>query len=187
MLADLLDWIQSMAGPQGLVILVISILCGLVLALASGRKRPGPSGSRGLDAVRSTEVKLSTAPIWNASESRVLLALEELARSVDPELRVMAQVGVAGVIAISGPQGPRQSAFNAVRAKRFDFVIADPSGQPLVAVEYQGAGHRDSNGRDEVKRIVCDRADLPLIEIDHREGRGQAMTRIREAISRSRG
>lgn len=57
---------------------------------------------------------------------------------------------------------------------RVDFVVCDPEGKPIFAVEYQGGYHKshDQIGKDKFKRIILNEVGLPLREITHKDLQG---------------
>lgn len=70
--------------------------------------------------------------------------------------------------AVPWRQKQANNAHRAINTKRCDFIIADRNGNPVTAIEFQGAGHNIGNTaerRDEIKRIALERAGIPLLEI----------------------
>lgn len=58
-------------------------------------------------------------------------------------------------------------AFRAINSKRTDFLVVDPSGYPVIAIEYQGKGHYQANAiyRDTIKREVLRKSGIHYHEI----------------------
>jgi hypothetical protein len=58
-------------------------------------------------------------------------------------------------------------AYRSINSKRIDFVVINRSGIPVLAIEYQGAGHYHSRSfmQDAVKREALRKADVPFIEV----------------------
>lgn len=59
-------------------------------------------------------------------------------------------------------------AFSSYNSKRVDFLLIDHSGKPRCVIEYHGSGHylsQSANERMQVKKLVLEKAKIPLIEI----------------------
>jgi hypothetical protein len=122
-----------------------------------------------LDAI--AKVNFERQKLLNASEYRVLTALEETVRELGLGHRVMAQTSVGELLRPkpgSGDWKKRKDAYASINSKRFDFAVVDRWGMLSLAVEYQGEGHHHEKAfmRDAVKREVCRRAGVPFLEVE---------------------
>lgn len=86
------------------------------------------------------------------------------------DCRVLVKVRVADVLRIEGVQdkSKRQSAFNRIAAKHFDFVLCNPDTlAPIAAIELDDRSHRRTSRqhRDTFLDKACETAGLPLIRI----------------------
>ena len=91
-----------------------------------------------------------------------------LEQAVGDRYRVLAMVRVADVVKPERnlAQAARQSAFNRISSKHFDFLICEHSSLRIVAaVELDDASHRapKRRKRDDLLERACDNAGLPLI------------------------
>lgn len=174
---------------------LLALALALLLAAAALRALLRLARPRtGLSAVTARGVRWRARPLLNRSERIVFAAAEAAARSADPSWRVFAQVSLGEVIAVDrdggGGAGPeaRRAAFRWVNSKRLDMLVADADGWPLLAVEYQGAGHfqgADWRDRDATKRAALAAAGVPLLEV--RAGEERNPRRLEEAILRALG
>ncbi len=57
--------------------------------------------------------------------------------------------------------------FSSINSKRLDIGVIDRTGNLILAIEYNGGGHYQANaaGRDAVKRLALNKAQVPLIEV----------------------
>ncbi|GMG82177.1 hypothetical protein LNKW23_13900 [Paralimibaculum aggregatum] len=157
-----------LAGLQGLLwpLLLAAAALAAVRLLRAARRPAEP--------IADPAVTVTPAPIWNRSEGRLrgdLLRLLEETGAAGRGASLHAQVALGAVFGTDGPAPASLAAFRSIAAKRFDFLVVDAAGRPLVAVEFHGAGHRGNGhaSRDRIKRTACRRAGLALVEIDHRE------------------
>lgn len=84
--------------------------------------------------------------------------------------RLFAQVAYGAFLEVMAREDRKDmadAAYHAVHRKVADFVLIDRFGQPIAVIEYQGEGHYHGNAhaRDQAKRIACQKAGLPFIEI----------------------
>ena len=98
-----------------------------------------------------------------------------LEQAVGNSFRIFAKVRVADVLAPKKglEPGDRQSAFNKIRAKHFDFVLCDPASLDIRAVvELNDKSHQQSqrSDRDEFLRSACGFAQIPMIEVAAKRG-----------------
>lgn len=93
-----------------------------------------------------------------------------LSQAAGDEWRVFAKVRIADVLtpAKSTSRSRWQSAFNAISAKHFDFLLCDPADcKPKLAVELDDKSH-DRGGRRRRDRLIeaaCASAGLPLLRV----------------------
>jgi hypothetical protein len=104
----------------------------------------------------------STTPIMRKGEYGVFKLAEIEARSRGTRYRVFAQTALGEVI-----ESADRDAHAAINSKRVDVLIIGHTGLPLVAIEYQGAGHHQNNAaaRDAVKREALRKAGVAFLEI----------------------
>ncbi|MXV36725.1 MULTISPECIES: DUF2726 domain-containing protein [unclassified Saccharibacter] len=60
-------------------------------------------------------------------------------------------------------------AFHSYSSKRVDFLLIDKSGQPKLAIEYNGSGHDlddMAEARMTVKKRALRKAGIPVLEIE---------------------
>jgi hypothetical protein len=93
-----------------------------------------------------------------------------LAQATGEEWRVFAKVRIADVLTPQkGMSRSRwQSAFNAISAKHFDFLLCNPGDcSPKLAVELDDSSHQRSvrKKRDRLVDAACESAGLPLLRI----------------------
>ena len=88
----------------------------------------------------------------------------------------------------TGTQKQRWQAYKAINSKRLDFLVIDPYGYPVLAVEYQGAGHYQGNAieRDAVKRAALEKASIPFIEVPAQYDQEEIEQHIRTILQASR-
>jgi hypothetical protein len=108
--------------------------------------------------------------LLNKSEYGVLLILEAAARDANKGLRVMAQTSMGELVRTKDHSASLEEcdrAYRSINSKRLDFVVIDPYGLPVLAIEYQGTGHYQSNAfmRDAVKREVLRKANIRFLEV----------------------
>jgi hypothetical protein len=112
------------------------------------------------------EARFEKQRILSKSEARVFFAAEQVIREAGLPWRLMAQVSLGEVLS-----SPDARAFGAINSKRVDLLVITNGGEPIAAIEYQGAGHYQGSApaRDAVKREALRRAGVRFIEItdDH--------------------
>lgn len=130
---------------------------------------------------------LRAAPPVNKEAVRVLYALEEWIRFNQPTWRVSFEVGMGAFI--KTPYDPENrllaAAFSSYNSKRVDFLVIDQRGLPKFVIEYHGTGHDlsdDAADRMGVKRLVLQRANIPLIEISANTKKFEILNIICETI-----
>ncbi|MGE9516410.1 MAG: DUF2726 domain-containing protein [Solitalea-like symbiont of Tyrophagus putrescentiae] len=92
--------------------------------------------------------------------------------NIPHKYRVLAEVPLIACIKLNkdyGTKDARTKATHSYSAKRIDFLIIDPYGSPILAVEYNGSGHSlgsSSQIRDLIKEKVLKAVNLKLYVID---------------------
>jgi hypothetical protein len=129
-----------------------------------------------LDRVLSTGADLApkfgwrTKSLMNKPESALFYELDRIVKRSNSNHRLTTQVAFGAFVEATARADFEQiktDAFFSVQRKVADFLIIDRYGKPVMVIEYQGDGHyqRNAHARDHVKRIVCQMARLPFIEV----------------------
>ncbi len=173
------------------------LLLGLALRLFADRFGAGPArrgagaedagGGGALAAISDPGLRVRPQPVWNAAEAQLFRELRCLvieSGGAAEGMTVHAQASLGAVFALSGPERLRFRAFRSLVPKRFDFLVVDAAGAPVLAVEYHGPGHvsRDWQRRDAIKRTICARASLPLVVVHHRADRQAALDEVMDLL-----
>lgn len=113
----------------------------------------------------------SIGPV-NSEAVRILYIIEEWIKRFQPRWRVAFEVSMGSFIKTDyKPEDPLyKRAFNSYSGKRVDFLLIDRFGKPVLVVEYHGSGHYlsdDAEERMEVKRLVLQKVQIPLLEIPY--------------------
>ncbi|TVQ29411.1 MAG: DUF2726 domain-containing protein [Wenzhouxiangella sp.] len=108
-----------------------------------------------------------------------------LTQAAGEDWRVFAKVRIADVLTPQkGLSRSRwQSAFNAISAKHFDFVLCDPADCAVkLAVELDDKSHAKANRRkrDRLVEAACESGGLPLLRV--RAARAYQIAEIRNQI-----
>lgn len=105
----------------------------------------------------------SKRPLMNRSEYKLFRKLENYLEKLPQgkRVRLFSQVAMGEFISSESDE-----AFRLVNGKRVDFVIVDFSGEAIIVIEYQGAGHYQENAieRDAIKREACRKAGIEFLE-----------------------
>lgn len=172
------------------VALVVALQIAVTLLTRKRPSRKSSSGKRSratsvvnpkdqLEAVN--KVAFRARPLLNASERRVLSVIDEAIAS-QPGLRVMAQASMGEIVEVTpeGLEADRDAGFRSINSKRVDFAIVDEGLNPVLIVEYQGAGHARGNAdlRDKVKRAAFESAGISLLEIDAKDSPSLMRTKL---------
>lgn len=133
------------------------------------------------------ECSLKAVPPVNREAVRVLYAIDEWIKNMQPDWRFAFEVAMGGFIKTPyAPDDPRQKrAFNSYSGKRVDFLLINRRGQPVLVVEYNGSGHDlsgDADARMEVKRLALQKAGIPLLEIPERMGKPDIFAALSEKV-----
>ncbi|MBP2311240.1 DUF2726 domain-containing protein [Azospirillum soli] len=126
-----------------------------------------------------TQADFRKKNLMNKAEYRVFRVIEDLIKTSNRGVRLFAQTSLGEVIGSDD-----QKAFECVNSKRVDFLIIDPYGQPLVAIEYQGSGHYRGNAvtRDAVKKEALRRASVAYLEIPDGDDDESIRRKVRDAL-----
>ncbi len=110
-----------------------------------------------------SNAKYFKCPLMNRSEYKLFRKLEKhLEKSHKGQIfRLFSQVAMGEFI-----KSESDDAFRLINGKRVDFVIVGSSGEAVVVIEYQGAGHYQDNAieRDAIKREACRKAGIEFLE-----------------------
>jgi Protein of unknown function (DUF2726) len=111
--------------------------------------------------------KFEKRRLLSRSEARVLYAVEREINTAGLKWRVMAQVSLGEVLS-----SPDARAYSAINSKRVDLLIVSRSGDPIVAIEYQGHGHYQGTAaaRDAVKKEALRKAGVRYIAVTPESG-----------------
>ena len=116
--------------------------------------------------------------------------LEELVKRHRPSWRVFAEVNMGAFLFVD-PQSNankyiRKEAFASINSKRVDFLVIDGTGNPVIAVEYNGTGHAidplAASMRDEVKLSALTQAGIHLLTLDNIDATEVTKHKIIEAL-----
>lgn len=124
--------------------------------------------------------------------------IEDCVKKNFPGHRVLAEVGMGAFMKTPksddfGKQKNYDNAFGSINSKRVDFLIIDHLGKPVLAVEYQGAGHfgntaesrKNAQERDRVKKLALEKAKIVLLEIECDTPTAQVNAMIKHALKRA--
>lgn len=124
-----------------------------------------------IDAV--SRCAFESVPLLNREEARLLPLLETTVREAGDGHRLMVQTSLGELIRPSQTQGTtedRRRGFASINSKRLDFAIINRFGYLVLAIEYQGSGHFQTQSfmRDAVKREALRKAGIAMLEIPTR-------------------
>ncbi len=117
--------------------------------------------------------------LLNRSEYETFRVIEAEITAARCGYRVFAQTSLGEVLT-----SPDDNAFYSINAKRVDILIVDQGGWPVVAVEYQGAGHYQGTAaaRDAIKKEALRKAGVGYVEILEDDTAEQIRSRVREQL-----
>jgi hypothetical protein len=203
-------WLLSRPPGEVFAYLLIVMLAASILLLGNGRRwrrarrsRRPAWGSRNVrkfavvqpdlrdprDQMRAiARADFEPRRLLNKSEYGVLLILEAAAREAQKGLRVMAQTSMGELVRTrvhSASQEECDRAYRSINSKRLDFVVIDPYGLPVLAIEYQGSGHYQASAfmRDAVKREVLRKANIRLLEVPADYNRAELTQHLRTLLA----
>jgi hypothetical protein len=115
--------------------------------------------------------------LMNASEHRVFMIVERTLTECARGHRLFAQTSLGEVLESA-------DAHHTINAKRVDMLVVDQGGWPVLAIEYQGAGHYQGNAaaRDAIKKEALRRADVRYVEITADDTDNRVRVRVREGL-----
>ncbi len=105
--------------------------------------------------------------LLSKTEAQVMYAAENAIREAKLGWRVMAQVSLGEVLSSKDKR-----AYSAINSKRVDLLVVSRSGEPIVAIEYQGGGHYQGSAaaRDAVKKEALRKAGIRYHEVTPEHG-----------------
>lgn len=117
--------------------------------------------------------------LLNTSEYRVFKIIEEEIVSTRQGFRVFAQTPLGEIL-----ESPDPDAFRSINSKRVDILVVDSRGWPVLAVEYQGAGHYQGTAaaRDAIKKEALRKAGVGYLEVDESDIEDQIRSRLRHQL-----
>lgn len=144
-------------------------------------RAPLKDGGQQLSAVLAASFQKQR--VMNRSEFNVFKVIEEDVISARKGYRVFAQVNLGEIMQSVNDDADR-SAFRSINSKRVDMLIADQGGWPVLAIEYQGAGHYqdDAAMRDAVKKNALNKAGVGYLEIFPSDSPQDIRDRVREHL-----
>jgi Protein of unknown function (DUF2726). len=150
-------------------------------SLKSAPVRDGDA-ERQLAAIKGVSFKAK--PLMNEGEYWAFKQLEDGPVKSRPGLRLFAQVSLGEVLRADD----NDAAFLAINAKRVDALIVDSDGTPLLASEFQGAGHYQGDAviRDATKKEALRSAGIEYLEIFPGDESIHIHNRALELIDRAR-
>ena len=121
-------------------------------------------------------------PLFTAAEISFLGALEQ---AVGNEYRVFGKVRVVDVVSVGNTKdrSARQSAFNRISSKHFDFLVCTQDDISIkAAIELNDKSHESRKGRERDRLLteVCESASLPLLFV--RAQHSYSVAELREKV-----
>jgi hypothetical protein len=82
-------------------------------------------------------------------------------------------------------QSSSENAFRSINSKRVDALVVDRGGRPVLAVEYQGAGHYQGTApaRDAIKKEALRKAGVGYLEVHYTDDFSLVRLRIKELLA----
>jgi hypothetical protein len=120
-----------------------------------------------------------TRRVMNSGEYHVFRLVEDVTFSLRRGHRVFAQTSLGAVL-----ESPNENAFRSINSKRVDALVVDKGGRPVLAVEYQGAGHYQGTApaRDAIKKEALRKAGVGYLEVLHTDDFSLVRLRIKELL-----
>ena len=114
-------------------------------------------------------------------EYRVFKIIEDEVARLAKGYRVFAQTCLGEILKSSD-----QRAFHSINSKRADILVVDRGGWPVLAVEYQGAGHYQNTAaaRDAVKKEALRKAGVQHLEVHPTDSDDEIRSRVRAQLGR---
>ncbi len=189
----MLENIQIPALSMLLAALALILLLGAIWGFRpskSSRYRPPFKGSNdksfGFDITDPAQqlnfvmrANFQRRKILSVGEYSVFKTIEDDLAAARSGYRIFAQTCLGEILKPSD-----QMAFHSINSKRVDMLVVDRGGWPVVAIEYQGAGHYQGNAaaRDAVKKEALRKAGVKYIEISKDDTADQVRYRLHEAL-----
>jgi hypothetical protein len=126
----------------------------------------------------------SVRPV-NHEAAPVLYALDDWIQANQRKWRFGFEVSMGAFIQVDSKDKAGRDAFHSYNSKRVDFLLIDRYGQPALVIEYHGSGHNrsdDAKGRMAVKRLVLERAGIPLLEVAEKTAKADILHAISERL-----
>lgn len=124
----------------------------------------------------------------NAEASRVLKIIENtISQRHTFRYRVFPEIALGAFLATEPGGELNDEAWRSINPKRADFLIVDPYGNPVFALEYHGSGHNlgeRSEDRFSVKRKALEKAGVELVEVQRDYDADVVRTTIEDALQR---
>lgn len=162
--------LDSFLATPGLGAFVGFVLTLVIFGFLLKLKKWRPKMSvlrRTLKAVRRAPIK--PRALLNQPERKLHRELSKIVGQSATHT-LLAQVSMGEFLRIEGKRVSKSiwlTAMNAFNSKRVDFLIVDADWLPCIVIEYQGTGHSlgNASARDAIKRAVCARAKIPMVEV----------------------
>jgi hypothetical protein len=121
--------------------------------------------------------------VMNLSEYKVFKEVEAEVQAMGGRYRVFSQTALGEVL-----HSHDKRAHSAINAKRVDVLVVAGNGLPVLAMEYQGAGHYqgDAAARDAVKREALRRAGVAYVEAFETDAPEDIRRKVREVLVRAK-
>ena len=154
----------------------------------SSQRRQTDSYDRQRDLFAARQVRaVSGAPfqrkrILNVGEYRTFRTVEDELIALRRGYRAFPQTSLGEILGSADDE-----AFRAINAKRVDILVVDRGGWPVLAIEYQGAGHYQGTAiaRDTIKVTALNNAGVGYLEVFEADTGDQIRTRLREHLART--
>ncbi len=122
-----------------------------------------------------------TKRVMSLPEYRVFQQVEVEVTALNKGYRVFAQTSLGEVLASKDDR-----AFRAINSKRVDMLVIGHDGRPILAVEFQGSGHyqSDAPARDAVKKEALRKAGVNYLEVFDSDEPEMIRNKVRSALIR---
>ena len=195
MLGRSMDIVQSIGPVPAALIAGLAVLGLYFVAEQIGRfaaprrfyRRGGFNQSSSTDSAEQLSwvmaADFSTKRVMNLSEYKVFKEVEAAVQAMGGRYRVFSQTSLGEVL-----HSHDKRAHSAINAKRVDVLVVAGNGLPVLAVEYQGAGHYqgDAAARDAVKREALRRAGVAYVEAFETDGPEDIRRKVRDVLARAK-
>lgn len=122
--------------------------------------------------------------LFNKSEEKIFRLLRDEIGAYGTSLNLMAQVSLREMVNTDDKYVPG-GGWYALTDLRTDFAIIDNAGGVIAAIEFHGTGHNlgDAHRRDETKRLILEKAGIPLLVVRHGETPSILKNRLAELLA----